>query len=177
LVSGLASFGIVLVAACTAAPVDGDKLGSGDPQVTSGAGKGDAGGGKTDGGGGGGRDGGGGGGRDGGGTGTGGGECGSETTLDACYTCCETKHPKGLAAFDKGAQAFDDCACATPGTCKTECAATYCAGKDPAQGDACDTCLGNAKVCDDAFDKAVAAEPDYAALVKCGNDSKCDDKP
>ena len=76
-----------------------------------------------------------------------------------------------------GDKAFGDCLCGTPGTCKTQCAATYCAGKEPTQGDACDTCMTGATACDTAAQTACNANADCVAFSACVKSASCDTKP
>src|SRR4051794_17849515 len=68
------------------------------------------------------------------------GACASNGNQDTCYDCCDKANPKAIDFLD---QKWGDCACVTPGTCKTQCAASFCAATyvDPKMGDACDTCL------------------------------------
>jgi hypothetical protein len=84
--------------------------------------------------------------------------------------------PKATAFLD---QQWDSCACTTPGTCKTQCAATYCAtpSVDPKMGDACDMCLTGVEMsCDQQAGKACPGNADCAPLFKCYDDAKCDSR-
>jgi len=100
--------------------------------------------------------------------------CGAETKQEACYVCCETANPKALPFLNNE---FGKCACETPGACKAECATTFCAGKEPAQGDACDLCLTkNGPACVTQADTACEASADCKGLFQCDDDSKCETK-
>jgi len=103
--------------------------------------------------------------------------CGAETTYDACYNCCDGKHPKGLAAHKAAQQAFGECACEAPALCAGPCAASYCIGGPTQQGSACDNCLNAAALCDGRAKAITDAEPDTAAMYKCADDAKCESKP
>jgi hypothetical protein len=83
---------------------------------------------------------------------------------DACFDCCDAKFPNSDTAAQK---AYNDCACTTPGPCKTQCAATLCAGKDPDA--ACLTCLDSdpAAVCDKAYDDACDKDANCKAANTC----------
>ena len=94
--------------------------------------------------------------------------CGSSATADACYQCCDPTN-----AFEPPAQAFGECACATPGVCKTACGTTYCAGQAPDA--ACEACLNGATQCEAAADAACGAA--CKAAIACEETSKCDEKP
>jgi len=100
------------------------------------------------------------------------GACTSSATADACYDCCITAHESG---FNAAEQAFGDCACQTPGVCKTQCSTTYCAGQQPSA--ACETCLNAATQCNTAADTACSANADCQALDACIASSSCDSKP
>ena len=77
-------------------------------------------------------------------------------------------------------QAYDTCVCETPGTCKTQCAKTYCSanGPDPTQGDACDTCLNTADdgPCGDKAEAACKGNADCQLIDSCIANAKCDSK-
>lgn len=102
------------------------------------------------------------------------GACAGNGNQETCYTCCEEKNPKALPILF---QAFGDCACVTPGACKAACAQSFCAGKDPQPGDACDKCLtGQDMACGQQADKACEGNADCAPLFKCDDDSKCEQR-
>ena len=101
-------------------------------------------------------------------------ECASSATSDSCFACCDTKHPKGVTVSQ---QAFGDCNCLSPGTCKSACSASYCAGSPAAPGSACDTCLSNSAACGTVSDNACAADATCALFASCYTDSHCATKP
>lgn len=103
------------------------------------------------------------------------GACGSSADEAACDECCESKNP---GASDVWVKAFHDCVC-VPTVCATPCAASECAATptEPADGDACSTCLANATQCEDTATTACAANAGCAAYEKCYVDSKCETKP
>jgi hypothetical protein len=57
-----------------------------------------------------------------------------------CVDCCVANHQSSYVAF---IDAYLNCACTSPGVCKTSCATTFCAAtpSSPATGTACDSCL------------------------------------
>jgi len=97
-----------------------------------------------------------------------GGQCTASQGEDACVTCCETKNQKGSDFEEQLDEAWVTCACA-PAACATQCAATACgeSGAEPAEGDACSTCLEQHSQCDTAWDTACTANADCAALQSC----------
>jgi hypothetical protein len=103
--------------------------------------------------------------------------CGAETTYDACYNCCDGKHPKGLAAHKAAQQTFGECACEAPALCAAPCALSYCIGGPTQPGSACDNCLNAAALCAGRAKAITDAEPDTAAMYKCADDAKCESKP
>jgi hypothetical protein len=75
-----------------------------------------------------------------------------------------------------GANAYGNCACNSPGPCKTACADSYCKGKQPQQGDACYTCLeqqGQGE-CGDASAQACHADPECVAFARCLAQAGCE---
>lgn len=99
--------------------------------------------------------------------------CTATTTGQACGDCCYTQHP----GANVGDDAFGSCVCQTPGTCATQCAATFCAGKATAQGDACETCLQGATQCEQTATTACNANADCAAFNACFQTAGCAAKP
>lgn len=100
--------------------------------------------------------------------------CGAETTQKACFVCCEAANPKALPFLGN---AWGACACATPGACKADCAATFCGGKAPAQGDACDLCLTRIDAaCVTQSETACDANADCKGLFACDVAAKCEAK-
>ena len=101
------------------------------------------------------------------------GACASAGNQDTCYMCCATANPKALPVLDN---AYGSCACETPGTCQTDCAASFCSatGPDPTPGDTCDTCLTAADTtCRAQVETACNASADCKPLVQCEDDAKC----
>lgn len=103
-----------------------------------------------------------------------GGACSSQTSFDACDSCCFNLHPNG---FDVWQNAFGSCACEQPGTCASRCGNSYCVGQDPAPGGSCEQCLDGASQCAQIADSACNADPDCAAYLACFYESGCDKKP
>jgi hypothetical protein len=99
--------------------------------------------------------------------------CTATTTGQACGDCCYAQHP----GANVGDDAFGSCVCQTPGTCATQCAATFCAGKPTAQGDACETCLQGATQCEQTATTACNANPDCTAFNTCFQTAGCASKP
>lgn len=98
-----------------------------------------------------------------------GGACTPAQGEDACYACCEAKHPAGAEVIEQLVEAWVACACA-PTACAKQCAATACSedGMDPVEGDACDQCLLNTG-CDDQFESACQADAACAELETCAS--------
>ncbi|MBX3262238.1 MAG: hypothetical protein KIS78_05400 [Labilithrix sp.] len=101
-----------------------------------------------------------------------GGTCSAAQGVEACYACCDAKNPDGMAVYE---DAWLACACA-PGVCATACAQSACAAtpSEPADGDACDTCLAQADQCDDQAEAACEASPACLAGFQCALDSGCE---
>lgn len=105
-----------------------------------------------------------------------GGSCGAKADQKSCFDCCEASAPGAFETLDK---AFGDCVCAAD-KCGTACAASACAAtpKEPAQGDACDTCIGQQlQACDTKAVDACNADPNCKKLLACDEASKCQTKP
>jgi hypothetical protein len=85
---------------------------------------------------------------------------------EACFDACEAQNAAGLQVMDTLDTQWTTCACAK---CATACAQSVCAANptDPADGDACDTCLQTATSCDDAWESGCAANADCAKLDQC----------
>ena len=66
--------------------------------------------------------------------------CMQASSTSACITCCKTNHPSGSSTFIQAAQT---CECASPGVCKTDCRATYCAATPQTPDMTCNTCISN----------------------------------
>ena len=104
------------------------------------------------------------------------GSCGSSAKMDACFQCCGQANP---AAVEKLDSTWMACACAAD-KCGTQCAQSVCAAtpKDPAQGDACDTCLAaQDQACGQAAFSACEADATCKKIFECEETSKCDSKP
>lgn len=106
----------------------------------------------------------------GGDAGTAAGMCASSSNQDTCAQCCDPNGATGAAD-----QAFGDCVCQAPGTCKTECGNTFCAGQAPSA--ACSTCLDAAQQCEQVAQTACDGNAACAAASKCMSDSRCAQKP
>lgn len=107
---------------------------------------------------------------------TGGGSCGASANIDACFQCCGQANPAAVEKLDTSWMA---CACAAD-KCGTQCAPSVCAAtpKDPAQGDACDTCLAaQDQACGQAASAACEADATCKKIFECEQTSKCDSKP
>ena len=106
----------------------------------------------------------------------GGGQCASQAKADACFDCCDPTQ----TAFEAADQAFGDCICAAA-KCGTQCAQTACNAAnptEPAQGDACDTCIqANLDTCDDAAGTVCDADANCTKASECVEAAKCYDKP
>lgn len=105
-----------------------------------------------------------------------GGSCGSSANIEACFQCCGQAHP---AAVEKLEETWMTCACAAD-KCGTQCAQTVCAAtpKDPAQGDACDTCLqAQDEACGQAAFTACESDAACKKLFECEEAAKCETKP
>jgi hypothetical protein len=94
--------------------------------------------------------------------------CAAKSTKLDCEQCCLGVHKPGYAVYDT---ALKGCACGSSGACATECATEYCAGKSPAQGDACYTCINNALApstgtCYGAVGTACTADTDCNTLFQ-----------
>src|SRR5262249_50125761 len=97
------------------------------------------------------------------------------TSQDACFKCCQDNNPKAVKLLNS---AYADCACKTPGACASQCAASFCVGKQATAGDACDTCLGDQQnACGDQAATACAAHTSCSALFACSDGAKCITKP
>ena len=101
-----------------------------------------------------------------------GGTCAAEANADGCFECCAKGNEAGL---DAAYQVFDTCACQTPGVCKAQCGANYCAGQQPSA--ACETCLQGAQQCGQQADTACAANAQCKAAIDCFDASQCENKP
>jgi hypothetical protein len=107
------------------------------------------------------------------GTATGDKACATETTLQACGTCCIGNHKSGYTIFQNSLLA---CACKGTGAdggapCATECASTICAAT-PKNADAtCTTCLqasiGSGGACLDQLTADCTADADCVAEQTC----------
>lgn len=96
--------------------------------------------------------------------------------MDACYECCGNANP---AAVEKLDTSWTACACAAD-KCGTQCAQSVCGAtpKDPAQGDACDTCLqAQGEACSQVAFNACQADATCKKVLECEESSKCDSKP
>ena len=100
------------------------------------------------------------------------GTCSAAQGADACYACCEEQNP----GADIAAEVWFDCAC-QPTVCGTQCAQTVCSDDptDPADGDACATCLETtAAQCDAQAEAACAADAGCTAAMQCMEASQCE---
>lgn len=101
-------------------------------------------------------------------------QCAGTASEAACFQCCEQKNP---GTGTKWNQFWDDCACAA-NRCGAQCAQTWCAGFQPNQGDACDTCLNNvSNACSTQADAVCKQDATCAPLVLCDEGSGCLAKP
>ena len=89
--------------------------------------------------------------------------CGELATLQECFQCCGTAHVDGATLY---AQLTHDCTC-RPDVCATPCAASFCAGHEPASGDACDLCVR------DAFAEAGPVACRTSLSMACDADEEC----
>lgn len=104
------------------------------------------------------------------------GSCGSAAKMDACFECCGNANPAAVQKLDTGWMA---CACAAD-KCGTQCAQSVCAAtpKDPAQGDACETCLqAQNQACGQAAVTACEADATCKKIFECEVAAKCESKP
>jgi hypothetical protein len=96
------------------------------------------------------------------------GPCGGEATADGCFDCCAQRSP---GALDRYGESFAQCACTSPGTCATECEASWCAGVEADA--ACETCLAGAASCEDSALDACEKDVTCAPMLDCATASKC----
>lgn len=91
---------------------------------------------------------------------------GDEAEESACVTACKTKNPQGAQAMDDLEKAWKTCAC---GACAAQCAASFCGanGTEPAEGDACATCLDGAAQCDTQWETACDANAACKSFGEC----------
>ncbi len=84
----------------------------------------------------------------------------------ACYAACKTQHPQGAQLMDDLEKAWKTCAC---GACAAQCASSFCGatGTEPAEGDACATCLEGAAQCNTQWDTACDANASCVAFGEC----------
>jgi hypothetical protein len=106
----------------------------------------------------------------------GGGQCASQAKAQACFDCCDPSKN----AFEAADKAFGDCICAAA-KCGTQCAQTACNQAnptEPAQGDACDTCLqANGEACDQTAGDVCDKDANCKKASECVEAAKCFDKP
>jgi hypothetical protein len=69
------------------------------------------------------------------------------------------------------------CACQSPGTCATQCAADFCAGAQTQPSAACAQCLQGATQCDQQAAAACDADAACKKADACVQASGCDSKP
>jgi hypothetical protein len=104
-----------------------------------------------------------------------GGQCGSQAKAEACFSCCDPTQK----AFEAADKSYGDCICAAA-KCGTQCAQTACNAAnptEPAQNDACDTCLmQNADACGQAADAVCDADANCKKAADCVEAAKCYDK-
>jgi hypothetical protein len=107
---------------------------------------------------------------------TDGAQCASQTKADACFDCCDPSK----TAFEASDKVFGDCICGTSGKCATQCAQTFCNAQnpsEPAQGDACDTCLQqNYASCDQAAGDVCDKDANCKKASDCVQAAKCFEK-
>ncbi|HVH40718.1 MAG TPA: hypothetical protein VM925_00190, partial [Labilithrix sp.] len=98
--------------------------------------------------------------------------CSAAQGTDACYACCEDKHPGAAQVWDTAVNA---CICGTA-ACATECEETLCAATpvEPVAGDACSTCIAGATECETTADTACAANAGCTAFMQCVEASGCE---
>lgn len=106
----------------------------------------------------------------------GGGQCASQAKAEACFNCCDPSQK----AFEAADKSYGDCICAAA-KCGTQCAQTACNAAnptEPAQNDACDTCLmQNSDACGQAAAAVCDADANCKAAEACVEAAKCFDKP
>lgn len=104
-----------------------------------------------------------------------GGQCASQAKAEACFDCCDPSK----TAFEASDKAYGDCICAAA-KCGTQCAQTACnaaSPKEPAQGDACDTCLmQNSDACGQSAASICDADANCKKASECVEAAKCFDK-
>ena len=101
--------------------------------------------------------------------------CGSASTADACFRCCDVAHPNAMPLLDNE---WGKCQCEVPGTCASACASSYCAGQGIVQGSSCDNCLAaNNQMCRAKAETKCAADATCKPYLTCTTDAKCASKP
>jgi hypothetical protein len=85
---------------------------------------------------------------------------------EACFDACEAQNAAGTQVMDGLDDQWTTCVC---GACAAACGQSLCAANptEPADGDACDTCMQNQTACDDAWENACNANADCQKLDQC----------
>jgi hypothetical protein len=99
------------------------------------------------------------------------GACAGETSSQSCLDCCSALSP---GAIDVYTGTYQACICESPGTCASECGASFCAGTQP--DSACKTCLEGATTCEDKALSACEKDGKCSAFLTCGTASGCSKK-
>jgi hypothetical protein len=99
------------------------------------------------------------------------GECSSIKRECSCRRCCAAAHP---AAYEVFAAARRECACGAQGACTNKCALSFCAGREPEDGDPCAKCLEAAPSCKESAREACKADASCAPYTTCVDESGCD---
>ena len=101
--------------------------------------------------------------------------CGTASTADACFRCCDVAHPNAMPLLSNE---WGACQCKVPGVCASACASSYCAGQGVLQGSSCDNCLAaNDQTCSTKADIKCAADTTCQPYLTCTTDAKCASKP
>jgi hypothetical protein len=98
------------------------------------------------------------------------GECSSETSQDACVSCCSNKHMNGSGVY---MVALIDCVCMAD-NCAKECASTLCQ-QTPTNADAtCQTCVqAKNNNCAPTVKSKCLADADCTLFDACVGKSNC----
>ena len=91
--------------------------------------------------------------------------CSNETTANSCQDCCGYADELALLMVD----AFDDCAC--NGTCKTQCASSYCSSTASGVSAECKECL---PTCDAKAGEACKADSKCKPYGECTIAAQCE---
>jgi hypothetical protein len=102
------------------------------------------------------------------------GPCSSMPSASLCDQCCVGMFSEGHDTYEV---ALTSCACDSPGTCATPCAASQCTGAAPAPGDACSLCLakavGSGGACAHIVSQGCQMDPNCIAYEGCLTSNDC----